>query len=252
MLRLLAIVVLGLTTFLVLSPETLSPPDKRILFIGNSFTFGGDVPTQVRNIAITSTPSVNYHVEMVVRGGTTLTEHLTETNAIDTLENGDWDVVVLQDASVMSFHPQWRSEMVHATSIFAELAQEQGAEVLYYSHWSPNIEYIAENTPIKDTATAIAHIEQTYENISSDTGGSVAYAGRVWQMADDAGITALYEADEHHASIKGAYAAALAISAVLGDIDPGTSTWAPKEVPFSEQEQLRAMASTLSVAEDSN
>ena len=252
MLRLLAIAILGLTTFLVLSPETLSPPDKRILFIGNSFTFGGEVPTQVRNIAITSTPSVNYHVEMVVRGGITLEDHLTETNAIDTLQNGDWDVVVLQDASTMSFSLHWTSRMQRSAAVFAELAQNQGTEVLYYSHWSPRIDYLPENSPIKDTAPAIRRIEQTYEDISTNTGGSVAYAGRVWQMADDAGITALYEADEHHASVKGAYVAALAIAAALGDIDPGTSTWTPKDIPLNEQEQLRAMASTLSVAEHPN
>ena len=252
MLRLLAIVVLGLTTFLVLSPETLSQPDKRILFIGNSFTFGGEVPTQVRNIAITSTPSVNYQVQMVVRAGTSLTEHLTETDALEILQNGDWDVVVLQDTSSSSFYPQWTFQMVRSTSIFAELAQEQGAEVLYYSHWSPNIDNLAEYTPITKTADAILVIEQTYENIARSTGGSVAYAGRMWQMADEAGINDLYEIDDHHASVKGAYAAALAIAAALGDVDPGTSTWAPKDVPLSEQEQLRAMASTLTVAERPN
>lgn len=238
MLRGLSVVIVGVALFLAFGQ---SPTlEKRILFIGNSFTFGGNVPVQVKNIAATSTPSVIYHVEMVVRGGTSLEQHLAETNALARIREGNWDVVVLQDASVMPFRPEWVDSMEQAATILADAAQEQGAEVLYFAHWAPS-------TQADDIPAAILLIEQTYENLAQGTDGRVARAGRVWQLAGDAGLEGLYSADEHHSSLKGAYAAALAIVAALGDVDVTTSSWAPDVVPLDEQQILRAATLSLNV-----
>ena len=249
MLKILSAAILGLALFLALglrpTPEIstmgLKPlPEKRILFIGNSYTYGGDIPWQVKNIAATSSPSANYHVEMVVRGGMTLDQHLIETEALSKIQEGNWDVVVLQDHSAMSFHPEGVDRMEQAATIFANRAQQQGAEVLYFAHWAP--------VGQADRKTGAIHtIEQAYERLAQDFGGNVARVGRLWQLADDAGLEGLYSNDEHHSSIKGAYAAALAIVVALGDVDVNTSIWAPEAVPLVDQKKLRAAASTLSL-----
>jgi hypothetical protein len=59
-------------------------------------------------------------------------------------------------------------------------------------------------------------------------------------------VGGLYSEDNHRASLKGAYAAALAIAAQLGDIDVTTSVWASQAVPVVEQDILRAAASAVS------
>jgi hypothetical protein len=213
-------------------------PEKRILFIGNSYTYGGDIPWQVKYIAATSSPSANYHVEMVVRGGMTLNQHLVATEALSKIQEGNWDVVVLQDHSAMSFDPEGVNHMEQATKILANMAQQQGAEVLYFAHWAP-FGQAGRKTE------AIHTIEQAYERLAQEFGGDVAKVGRLWQLADDAGLEGLYSNDEHHSSIKGAYAAALAIVVALGDVDVNTSIWAPEAVPLVDQNQLRTAASTL-------
>lgn len=240
MLKVMSVVIVGLALFVAIGLNP--PPAKRILFIGNSFTFGGNVPLQAKNIAASSDPSVDYYVEMVVQGGTSLEEHLTETDALAKIEDGHWDVVVLQDSSVMSFRPEWIANMEGAAVILAGAAQQQGAEVLYFAHWAPDW---APVTQAYSPSEAIGIIEQTYEQVAQITGGRVARVGRLWQIAGDAGLDGLYSDDEHHASVKGAYAAALAITVALGDIDVTTSSWAPEAVPLVEQEQLRTAASTL-------
>lgn len=248
MLKILSAAVVGIVLLIALGPKPSNEivalvgnpgPEKRILFIGNSYTFGGEIPVQVRNIAATSNPSANYHVEMVARGGMTLDQHLVETEALSKIQEGNWDVIVLQDHSTMSFHPKTVSRMEQAVTIFAKLAQQQDAEVLYFAHWAPFEQ--ADRKP-----EAIRTIEQTYERLAQEAGGRVARVGRLWQLADDAGLENLYSSDEHHSSLKGAYAAALAIVVALDDVDLMTSSWAPEAVPLLEQEELRAAASTLS------
>lgn len=242
MIRFLSLVIISLVLAVTFWP--LPHPDKRILFIGNSFTFGGDVPLQVRNIALTSEPLVRYEIASVVRGGTTLQEHIDETAALATIRQGDWDVVVLQDASVMSFRENSRRRMRAAATLLAREAQAQGAEVLYYSHWSPG-SWQHEGSKWRGNLT----IEETYLSIAQQTGGRVAFAGRLWLKAHVAGVAGLYSADGHHASVKGAWVAALAIVAALGDTDPGTSTWSPgsggQEIQNAEQDLLRRLASDL-------
>jgi hypothetical protein len=248
MLKILSAAIVGLALFfaLGLKPITeissLGPqplPGKRILFIGNSYTYGGDIPGQVKNIAATSSPSANYDVEMVVRGGMTLDQHLIETEALARIQEGNWDVVVLQDHSGMSFHPEGVSRMEQAATIFANMAQQQGAEIIYFAHWAP-----AGQAARKTEAIHI--IDQAYERLAQDVGGHVARVGLLWKFADDAGLEGLYSSDEHHASLKGAYAAALAIVVALDDVDVNTSIWAPEGVTLFDQEKLRAAASTLS------
>ncbi|MDV7143497.1 hypothetical protein R3X27_12480 [Tropicimonas sp. TH_r6] len=237
MIRVFSVAIMGLALFIAFG---LSPaPTKRILFIGNSFTYGGDIPAQVGNIAATGRPSVRYHVEMVVRGGTTLDQHLAETDALERLRRTQWDVVILQDASEMSFRPEWVMRMATAASVFSRVAQEQGADILYFAHWAPE-------SRSDDRPDAIRTIEETYEWLARETGGRVARAGRLWQLADEAGMDGLYSEDAHHASLKGAYAAALAIAVALGDVDVTRSSWAPEAVSPADQDWLRHAAQSLS------
>ena len=198
-------------------------PDRRILFIGNSFTFGGNVPEQVRRIAATAAEPIRYEVAMHVRGGTALHEHLAETDPLATIASSDWDVVVLQDASYMPFSRTTREQMQESARALALAAQAQGAQVIYFAHWPPQQEAHA---PVR----AVAQIEMAYRQLAHQTGGDLARVGRLWLMAEGAGHT-LYAEDAHHASVTGAYVAALAITSALGDVDPATASWAPDAAP---------------------
>ena len=236
--RILAVIIIGISLYISFGPEP--TVDRRILFVGNSFTFGGDIPTQVRNIAITSKPSIRYDTEMLAYPDATLEDHLTLADTLDRIQEGGWDVVVLQDASSSSFRPDRVERMERSATILASAATQQGSSVLYFAHWAPG-------NHGHDTTGAIQTIEQTYERLAQKTTGDVARAGQVWQLADEAGLENLYSDDLHHSSYKGAFAAALAITTALGDVDVRTSLWAPDYIPQHEQDILRAAAASLSV-----
>ncbi|MEO0601496.1 MAG: hypothetical protein AAF211_08675 [Myxococcota bacterium] len=70
----------------------------RLLFLGNSFTHQGPVPTLVRDVAVSvgwPAPDVAY----VAPGGQSLSFHRTNPDSLDAVDEGEWDAVVLQDFS---------------------------------------------------------------------------------------------------------------------------------------------------------
>ncbi|MEM7471246.1 MAG: hypothetical protein AAF340_07835 [Pseudomonadota bacterium] len=215
-------------------------PDKRILFIGNSLTYGNHLPEQVRRIAASSTPPVTYEVVTVARAATVLLAHIQETNAVETIQQGNWDVVVLQDGSSAAFDDGFRHYTERAMPIMTREAHKIGATIIYYAHWPPGGKFADIPEDI-----AIDKIEGLYAKASQDFGGKVARSGKIWVQAHQNGISGLYDEDGHHATLKGAYSAALGIVAALGDADPTTSSWAPRDYPQWELDFLRATASKL-------
>jgi hypothetical protein len=226
MVRLASIIIAVLG--MVIAWNVTPPAEKRILFIGNSYTFGGQIPEQLRRIAATSDPPAKYLVKSHVRAGTSLSQHIAETGALEAIRAQDWDVVVLQDASRMSFRPDWRDEMRQAAEALATAAQRQGAKVLYFAHWAPRGQSRAGDADL--------HIARTYEDLAARTGGQVAKAGLLWHLSSLAGVRDLYAEDDHHATLKGGYVAAMAFADALGDVDPSTATWHPDQISPSERE----------------
>merc|ERR1711945_89478 len=76
--------------------ERLARPNKNILFLGNSYTYGNDLPGMVRNLASAAGKSAT--TTMVATGGQTLAGHVSG-GSLDTIRGGDWDAVVIQDQS---------------------------------------------------------------------------------------------------------------------------------------------------------
>ena len=71
-----------------------SPISTHILFIGNSYTFNsGGIDKQLKGLAPESVTSV------IAVGGYTLRDHLNAGNAFQSIRQGKWDYVVLQEQS---------------------------------------------------------------------------------------------------------------------------------------------------------
>lgn len=236
MLRLIALICVLLAGTLLLWPNQM--PEKRVLFIGNSFTEGADMVAQLQQIAEHAEPPFRYIITSHVKPGASLQDHLAETDPLATIDSRHWDVVVLQDSSTLAFSPIWRENMVRATSTLARAAQEHGAKVLYFAHWAPS-------TQLNSRREAVVTIEDAYTQISEAEGGQVAPVGRFWNLAERAGIDGLYAEDNHHASWKGGYVTALAFAVALGDVDPTTSSWQPEGLTTEEQSILDQLTAAL-------
>ncbi len=228
-------VLVGLWT---LFRDEIAVADRKILFVGNSITFVHDVPGQVRRLAASAPGGPRYNTRMIASGGYTLSQHLAEGWAVGEIRTGVWDVVVLQDYSSAAFHASTRADTEASVARLTEEADAAGAEVVLYANWAPG--QVA--TGARDRA--VDRIAAFYDGLGT---GRVALVGTVWRRAAERGIVGLYGPDGHHADVKGAFAAALAVLGTLGDVDPADTTWTPAGIGPDEARELRRLASGLTL-----
>ncbi len=74
--------------------DELTPADRKILFVGNSFTFGGNIPLQVKILAAQAHTPVTYHTRMIAKPAYALRQHIHEGAILNELRSGVWDVVI--------------------------------------------------------------------------------------------------------------------------------------------------------------
>ncbi len=178
-------------------------PPLRVLFVGNSFTFGNELPRLVAELGLSQIPPVRLEVETAARNGMTLERHWEEGDVPRRLRTRAWDVVVLQEQSA---RPLTDPDLMEAyVRRFAALAREVGAEVILFQTWA------ALDEPETESARAA-----TYRRIAEAVGATVAPAGAAWSRVLAGGRKSrLHAADGLHASPAGSR---LAASEILGAI----------------------------------
>lgn len=79
------------------APEPPVPvPDRlNVLFVGNSLTFFNGMPEMVQALAQRAGVD-QFSFEEVTAGGYSLEDHWNQGDALDAIDRGGWDVVVLQ------------------------------------------------------------------------------------------------------------------------------------------------------------
>jgi hypothetical protein len=214
--RVLALVVIGVV--MAATSACSSEPEMRILFIGNSLTFGNDLPDMVDSLA--GSAGVGVEVEDRSQPGWWLRDHAASAGTVELIESGDWDVVVLQEQSILpSVRDQARSEMFPAAIALANRATMSGSDVLLFETWGHRGGSAEVGHPSYNSMQAA--ISSTYADLGEHLGKEVAPVGQAWAsaMVGDLAI-ALYEDDGYHPSREGSYLAAIVITATIFDVDP--------------------------------
>ncbi len=204
-----------------------------VLFIGNSYTYGNNLPQIVADIANTSGDTVVW--EMEAPGGMTLKEHFESNPATLTkIMKGGWDYVVLQDQSQT---PALPNDFV-ATGFFPFVRKLDSvidkynpcAQTIMYMTWgrkySDNLlcqQYtINFNWPHYCSYTAMDSVLHLRYMMAADSiKAAVSPVGAVWRYIrkNHTGIE-LYDADESHPSAAGSYAGALSFYTAMFRKDP--------------------------------
>jgi len=105
--------------------------DQRILFIGNSLTYVGNLPAVFEALATTNGKSV--HADMIVRGGATLTNHVAEGAVGTAFASHSYSFVILQERGgdfMCGFGPQSCIDAKAALTRLVGLARKHGATPL--------------------------------------------------------------------------------------------------------------------------
>ena len=126
-----------LIAFLLVASLTVCAPIQQkqpiaVLFVGNSLTYVGNLPAVFDALAASSGKKVQS--DMIVRGGATLTQRVTDKSVERAVAAKHYDFVVLQERggdSICSFGPTSCTESEASLRILAKAASQHGAKPIF-------------------------------------------------------------------------------------------------------------------------
>jgi len=179
-------------------------PKIHILFIGNSYTFVNDLPTQLETLASNEIRPVV--ADSVTEGGATLKKHWNDGKALAAIKKGGWDYVVLQEHStfgstlVVNDIAQLNdpTDFYTYARLFDAEIKKVGAKTLFYMTWA------RQNAPQNQ-----AIIAKTYMTIAGELHDDVVPVGLGWATSlKERPSLLLYQADKSHPNPDGTFLAA--------------------------------------------
>ena len=197
----------------------------RVLFIGNSLTYAGNLPAMIQGLARTAGVDLVY--EQHTPGGARLLNHAADPQVRALLARGGWDAVVLQEQSEW---PAFSDEQVRSgiEPYATALATEARAA-------SPSVRLLLYDTPARqggDPQNASAYpelatyegmqlrIDRTYERLAALLRGTVVPAGVAWRLARREHPEINLYADPVHPGRIGAYLIACVFHATILERSP--------------------------------
>ncbi len=239
------------------SPWTGVPTDRplRLLFLGNSFTHQGPIPILVRDVAASvgwPAPEVVYNAP----GGQSLNFHRNSTVSVGHVDDGNWDVVVLQDFSTRPTDnigdPAGFKD--DATWFYDRIkTATPTAEVILYETWARHPDHgFYPNTftdPLQMQAQLRLHYNDAADNYIPMNATTmppndvrVAPVGDAWEnhLAEPQALR-LHGTDDYHAGFRGQYLNALVLySTIYGVVATGVEPL--HGVNATEAQRLQAAA----------
>ncbi len=80
-----------------------SQDTKKVLFIGNSYTYANNLPQLIHNIALSHGDTLVFDSSAL--GGYTFNAHSIFQETLDKINSNNWDYVILQEQSQMPSFP---------------------------------------------------------------------------------------------------------------------------------------------------
>jgi len=187
---------------------------KRVLFVGNSYTYFWNLHLQVQALS-----QQNEGSELLSRastsGGVNLGQHWRGERDLRSralIGSGEYDVVILQDHSRRAIDAP--DSLMHYGKLMAQSAQENGAEVYFYVTWAREWDpYMQEP------------ILETYREVARQTNADIIPVGPAWERARALRPELeLYDPDGSHPSPVGTYLIACVMyGALTGESPVGLS-----------------------------
>ncbi len=192
---------------------------KRVLFLGNSYTYVNDLPKLIRDLASSAGDSL--FTDSNTPGSYTLgyspLQHLTNSVSIGKIRKGRWDYVVLQDQSQLPAIPALRDScMLPASVKLYDSVKRYNpcAQVLFYLTWGRRVGGVQCFVP-NYCSVAFADFGQMQDSLTRSymlaanlINQPVAPVGEAWRLVLDNTSIVLHGSDGSHPSINGSYLAA--------------------------------------------
>lgn len=184
-----------------------------VLFLGNSYTYGNDLPDMFAELA--SAGGHDVEVGMVAEGGWRLSDHAQSTETLAQLKSTSWTFVVLQEQSQIPALKVYRTrEMYPAARELVATVREFGATPIFFLTWAHRDGWPEQG--MNDYESMQIHISEGYTEIAGELNVSLAPVGSAWLMAvQQYPELNLWRDDGRHPRKQGTYLAACVFYATI-------------------------------------
>ncbi len=210
---------LGLRSFGVhtVIDET-GPNPLRVLFIGNSFTFGGKVPAQFVDIAKAQDSHQQMAVKQIAFPNYSLKQHWELGIAQELITQQKWEFVILQEQSAAAFIRA--GDMKEYVEKYSKLVKSTGATPVLFETWAD-----LDQQPKQSIITRAYHaLAVMTESVYAPAGVSVALCLQSHPEIQ------LMTVDKHHMQDSGAF---LVAATIYDAITGNAATVTPDKMPVS-------------------
>ena len=221
---------LTVACMLVCSLCAIGQTTKRVLFLGNSYTYANNMPGLVEDMAASAGRTLVF--DMHAPGGYYLAEHLTDPVSLEKIAAGNWDHVVLQDQSMsMAYPTTFMNFLPYDVKLDSTIkAHNSCSQVIFYSTWGrKNGDTYLCSPPDCAVDTWITRtyyqldstIESHYKFFADSLRSSMSPVGAVWRyIRQQHPSIELFVSDDSHPTLAGSYAAACCFYTVIFRSDP--------------------------------
>jgi hypothetical protein len=237
-----------LAAFLMLASFAHAEDPQRILFIGNSYTADKKLPDVFLEL-VKDSGRTSPMVKSSTPGGRTLKQHLGIAASMKLVEEGGWDVVVLQGQSqepaIAEKDESVRKEFLEGAAELCKRvrAKSPKARILFYETWARHADYWT--MPGKKGPDVGANPKEMQERlrkwygiVAKDNGATYVPCGDAWELNyASATPLRLHTKDNSHPEFVGTYLNALIF---FGKIY-GVKAPAPKWVGKLDEAQAKLM-----------
>jgi len=194
---------------------------KRVLFIGNSYTYVNNLPGILNTLANLNGDTVIHSSS--TPGGAQLVQHAVNTGTMNAIRQGNWDFVVIQEQSQKpSFHPsQVASGVLPYAAQLNDTIEKYNpcAETVFYMTWgrkNGDAGNCGSYPPVCTYAGMQDRLRSSYLLMAQQNNAICSPVGAAWAVTRDSfpGIE-LYNPDQSHPSYAGSYLAACTFYAAL-------------------------------------
>lgn len=192
-----------------------------VLFIGNSYTYVNDLPLMIDSLAAANGDTLIY--TQSTPGGYSLQDHTLNAQTIASIQQQQWDFVVLQEQSQRpSLDPSYVDASVIPYLLYLDSLIKQNnlcTQVVLFETWgrrygdASNCSFYP---PVCTYGGMQDRLRESYKRMADTVHGIMAPVGEAFRnMIQFDSTVVLYDPDNSHPSLKGTYLAACAFYQVL-------------------------------------
>jgi len=227
-----------LVAFLMLGTVALAEEPQRVLFIGNSYTGVNKLPDVFLEVVKGSSRPAPF-VKSSTPGGRTLKQHLGIAGSMKLVDEGDWDVVVLQGQSqepaIAEADEAVRKEFLESAAELCRRvrAKSPKAKIYFYETWARHADYWKATKKGPDVGAnpkeMQTRLRKWYGIVAKDNDATFVPCGDAWELNyASAAPVRLHTADHSHPEFVGTYLNALIFFGKIYDVKAPAPIWSGK------------------------